>query len=62
VRAAVLSGLNVENSAFGYTETALITSGLFCVCSRVEYVYFSAEDEKCSKIILHQRDMCIKIE
>jgi len=33
---APLSGLNAKNSIFGYTETALIESGLFYICPEIE--------------------------
>jgi len=56
------SGLNAKNSVIEYTKIVLIESGLFCICSEVEYVTFYATEKKYSKIIIHQRDMCIKIE
>ena len=40
------SGRNGERIEIGYAETALITSGPFCICSEIEYAKFCVRYEK----------------
>jgi len=55
------SGLNAKYSEIVYAKIPQRISGVFCLCSEIEYGDFRGRQKKFSKLIFHRNDKCSEI-